>query len=312
MELPPYSGSAFRGALGHAMRKVRYGMKPGCPMCPVRSECRYQNLYIYFFESPADHPFISENCRALDRDGDSYPQPFILDPPRGGLYSAGEVLVLPIVLVGKAVECFPFMACSLEIMEKRDLGKPGGRVVLAGITDGMAGENGSESLVYDAGTGTLAGPGQVIDFEIIRQWADNYLAEAGNIRSICIRFLTPFRFQDKNRPGTDPDFRVFMRNVFRRLILLSVHSPLSFSIDYQRLLEKAEKVEKTRSALRRYDQQRYSSRQKRHFQMHGLVGEIVFSGDLDEFLPYIKMCEFLNVGKGGTLGMGKYQANISV
>ncbi len=86
VQLPPYSGSAFRGALGHAMREVRYGMSPGCSECPVRSECRYQNLYAYFFESPGDHPFICENSRTLNRYGDNFPQPFILDPPRGGLY----------------------------------------------------------------------------------------------------------------------------------------------------------------------------------------------------------------------------------
>jgi len=41
------------------------------------------------------------------------------------------------------------------------------------------------------------------------------------------------------------------------------------------------------------------------------VGDIVFAGNLNEFLPYIKMCEFLNVGKNSTFGLGKYKIEIS-
>jgi len=36
LDFPSYTGSAIRGALGHAMREVRYGQKPAvCPDCPA-------------------------------------------------------------------------------------------------------------------------------------------------------------------------------------------------------------------------------------------------------------------------------------
>ena len=44
LHLPAYTGSTFRGALGHAMRKLHYGLKKVCTECEIRPECRYSNL----------------------------------------------------------------------------------------------------------------------------------------------------------------------------------------------------------------------------------------------------------------------------
>jgi CRISPR/Cas system endoribonuclease Cas6 (RAMP superfamily) len=41
--------------------------------------------------------------------------------------------------------------------------------------------------------------------------------------------------------------------------------------------------------------------------MGGFLGDITFEGDLAEFLPVIKLGEFLHVGKGTVYGMGKYE-----
>ena len=120
-------------------------------------------------------------------------------------------------------------------------------------------------------------------------------------------FLTPFRFRNQNRFGDEPTFKIFMRNVFRRITLLAVHSSTAYTIDYHGLLQKAESIERD-SRLKWFDWQRYSNRQGKWMNMGGFVGDIVFSGDLYEFLPYIKMCEFLNVGKGGSFGLGEFEA----
>jgi hypothetical protein len=36
------------------------------------------------------------------------------------------------------------------------------------------------------------------------------------------------------------------------------------------------------------------------------VGDIVFVGRLAELLPFLKMCELLNVGKNVAFGLGKF------
>ncbi len=314
VDLPSYAGSTFRGALGHGLRKVRYGTKgDACSECMVRSQCRYGALYAYLFESPSDHPFIAENSRSLQMKHETYPQPFILEPPAGGLYLSGEFLPLWFTLVGKAIECFPFMACGLSHishvgMVYNEGGIRGrGKISLEAIVDGTPSEDGSETLIYDGRTGRVVGPGQILDFDLVQHWVTSSLDREHPVERIRIRFLSPFRYKNENRLGKPLIFEVFMRNVFRRLTLLSVHSPIPLAIDYKNLLALAENVQRETSTLQWFDWERASARQKVRMKLGGVVGDIVFSGDLSEFLPYIKMGEFLNIGKGGAFGLGKYE-----
>ncbi|MBC8232906.1 CRISPR system precrRNA processing endoribonuclease RAMP protein Cas6, partial [bacterium] len=52
---------------------------------------------------------------------------------------------------------------------------------------------------------------------------------------------------------------------------------------------------------------RYSGRQKQRMNWGGLVGELDFVGELSEFLPYIRLGEYVHVGKSATFGLGQYQ-----
>ncbi|QTA89248.1 CRISPR system precrRNA processing endoribonuclease RAMP protein Cas6 [Desulfonema magnum] len=311
LELPPYTGSAFRGVLGHAMRKVRYGMKKQCEACPVRPQCRYENLYAYLFESPRDHPYLVKADLSQNiRQEKNYPRPFVLDPPAGGAWKAGDMLCLSFTLVGRAISCFPFMACALGQMNSIGFGAAQGNIFLEAITDGFPSEDGGETVIYDGETGVIVGPGQIFDFNMMTEWAARRLYSEGHAERFCVLFLTPFRFKDRGSLGRSLSFNVFMRNVLRRLTFLSVHSPLSFDINFEDILDRARSVKIVTSDLRWYDWQRYSARQKTKMNLGGLVGEVVFSGELDEFLPYVRLCEFLNVGKSCTFGLGKYELKI--
>jgi len=161
-----------------------------------------------------------------------------------------------------------------------------------------------EPLIYDGEQERIIGPGQVVDFSLMEH---GILDAQGDVRRIRVRFLTPFRFRKGNHFGSRPDFETFMRNVFRRIIFLSIHSPLSFELDVPRLLEKTADVRTGASGLRWFDWQRYSARQSRKMKLGGFLGTLEFSGPLNGFLPYIKLCEFLNVGKNVSFGLGKYE-----
>lgn len=304
--LPDYTGSTFRGALGHALREVRYDSGAVCKACPDLSSCRYMDLYSYFFESPWDHPFIKEAHEGLlpMMRRETYPQPFVIDPSPGGQYSRGEILELSFTLIGKAVEHFPFFKCGLANMADRRLGRGGGRVVLEAVCDGFPSEDGNEALVYDGETREIVGPCQVIDFEHIRRWIGD---RPGVISEVNINFLTPFRYKYENRSGHPLTFEILMRNLLRRFTLLSVHSPLTFPVDYKQILSLAASVGVKAASLKEQGFERYSARQNSRISMDGAVGEITFAGDMPPFLPFLKMGEFLNVGKNASFGLGKYQ-----
>lgn len=312
IRLPRHTGTVLHDALGQAFWKVRYGMKAACPDCPLRSECRYQNLRAYFFKSPADHPFIKPVHDSLKRmmQRDEYPQPFIFDPMAGGEYAAGDPLVFPFTVVGKAIECFPFMACALSVMSGKELGLGRRRIVFEAIVGGLRSENGEDPPFYDAGTGRITGPCEVIDFDDVQQWVSETSSPNGDALKLRIRFVTPFRYKSKGKLGAPLTFEILMKNLLRRLTLLSVHSPLTIDMDYKHLLTLAAEIrtESARLAWRR--RRRHSFSQKVWMSLDGYLGEITFSGDLDPFLPYLRMGEFLNVGKAASFGHGKYELTI--
>ncbi|MFH1134602.1 MAG: hypothetical protein V1816_00800 [Pseudomonadota bacterium] len=131
---------------------TRFGDNETCSYCLARNECRHQNLRVYFFQSPADHPFIKPGHESLPRmmQRDEYPQPFVFDPMAGGEYHPGDFLVLSFTLVGRALECASFMVCALSRLGGRELGLGKKRVTLEAIvTAPLSSEEEEDELVYE-------------------------------------------------------------------------------------------------------------------------------------------------------------------
>ena len=41
--------------------------------------------------------------------------------------------------------------------------------------------------------------------------------------------------------------------------------------------------------------------------MGGIIGEVSYSGDLTEFLPLVRFCEKVHIGKQTSFGLGKIE-----
>ena len=309
LQLPAYTGNIIHGVLGRAMRSVRYGNKDACSTCPIRSECRYSNLYAYLFESPFDHPFIKENARNLSYKQNTYPQPFTFYPPAGGYYLEDEELEISFTLIGGAISSIPFMICALEMLGMNGLGKDKVRMFLKRIICEEAVKGGNGSVIYDSDREEIHLPvaRQILDFERIREITIRFLPSHEFVEKIRIRFLTPFRYKHKERLGRRLTFEIFVRGLLRRITLLSVYSPLSFAIDHSKLLSSAKDVRVIEDNLDWFEFERYSSKQKVSMAMGGFLGTITFFGNMNVFLPYIKVGEFINVGKNVSFGLGKYR-----
>lgn len=125
---------------------------------------------------------------------------------------------------------------------------------------------------------------------------------------VTLYFLTPTRIKYEGKFTMKINFEIILRNLLRRLSgLAAIHCDEKWELDWKGLVEKAKEVKTVNSDLEWYDWERYSKRQDTKMKMGGFVGEITFEGNMAEFIPFIKLGEYLHIGKGTVFGLGKYE-----
>ena len=293
LSLPPYKGSTFRGGFGHALRRVMcVNRGETCAKCPLGKGC----VYTYIFET-APRQAVNETSEDAH-----LPHPFIIEPPLDEKrhYTTDDNLELHLLLIGQAINYAPYFIFAFEELGRIGIGKDRGKYRIESVTNIGCGK---ETLIYD-GDSHIRDSQQVIDSTDIRNVASQL-----NRHQITLRFLTPTRIKYKGKLTKDLNFEVLMRNLLRRSSWLAeIHCDEKWDLDYKGLINKAkEQVTTTHSDLWWHDWERYSQRQDKKLKMGGFMGEITFEGDLAEFLPFLKLGEYLHIGKGTVYGLGKYE-----
>lgn len=291
LALPPYKGSTFRGGFGHALRRVIcVNRGETCTECLLRTACIYP--YIFETTSPSEAKRKSENS----------PHPFIIEPPLSEKrhYSRDDNLDLHLILIGRAINYASYFIFAFEELGRLGIGKDRGRYRVAEVIN--IGYD-REALIYD-GDSHIKDDCQMIN-------TINMILEVSQLNHdrITLRFLTPTRIKYKGKLTKDLNFEVLMRNLLRRSSWLAeIHCDEKWDLDYKGLINRArDRVTTTHSDLWWHDWERYSQRQDKKLKMGGFLGETTFEGDLAEFLPFLKLGEYLHIGKGTVYGLGKYE-----
>lgn len=115
-QLPAYSGSAWRGLFGRALKRtVCVTRQPDCKQCLLWRSC----VYSYIFETPPplDSPVMRKYTAA--------PHPFIItpDPAQKRQLSTGDDLWFDFTLIGKANQHLPYIIyypCDARSGKTRD------------------------------------------------------------------------------------------------------------------------------------------------------------------------------------------------
>jgi len=125
---------------------------------------------------------------------------------------------------------------------------------------------------------------------------------------VTLRFVTPVRIKYRERLCGDLEFHILMRSLLRRISLLTFfHCGRELEVDFRGLILQAQKVRVVESNLLWHDWLRYSHRQRARLKLGGLMGEMTFAGDLEPFWPFLKLGEWIHVGKGTSFGLGRYR-----
>lgn len=296
--LNPFLGSALRGAIGHSLRKI--ACLPLCrdvDTCILRDRC----AYAYLFETPV--PQGAARLRNMER----LPHPFLVEPPpaRSEPWRKGEELRFHVLLVGRAVDHFPFLVAAVHRLASEGLGSGRLPLSLAGVDEAP-----------EKGRGRNLWPGE--NDAIERLEAQNFAPppspfREGTVPRLSVRFVTPVRLVADGKVTSELTFRRLARSVIARLSsLLYFHCGRELDVDFKGRLDAAGDVRLASANLAVESLARWSNRQQSRLQLDGLTGEVVFEGEpLREWWPFLAAGRIVHAGKGTVFGLGRYEISPS-
>ncbi|MEW5803696.1 MAG: CRISPR system precrRNA processing endoribonuclease RAMP protein Cas6 [bacterium] len=241
------------------------------------------------------------------------PHPFIIEPPMEDLetYRAEQEMSFGLVLIGRAIDYLPYFIYAFEELGRIGIGRGKGKYHLVKVAEespllehsSQGGEN-HQKVIYRGHDKMLAtGFGPV-------HWPD--IINSPPPSRVRLHFLTPTRIKYENSLTKELEFHVFFRNLLRRISMLSYfHCGQKLEDSgFKDLIEQATKINTVSRNLHWEDWERYSNRQETRMKMGGLLGEAIYEGDFSPFWPYIRLGEYVHVGKGSSFGLGRFEVSL--
>ncbi|MEW6140288.1 MAG: CRISPR system precrRNA processing endoribonuclease RAMP protein Cas6 [Thermodesulfobacteriota bacterium] len=289
--LPPFKGSTIRGFFGHAFKAVVCALKrQECKGCLLRQQCAYYRV----FETPAE----------LVGGGASPPHPFVLEPPLSEQTDLPKGADFPcsLLLFGEANRLLPYFVYAFDRMGERGIGRriDGKRPALKLQTVSAAGQ-----VIYSAADGMLEQPGpERLDLSELAR-------ETPHASKITVILETPLRVQHRGQYQAELPFHVLVRAALRRVSSLCAHyGDGEPALDYRGLVAHAADIQVDNADLDWCAFRRYSNRQEQEMMMGGIIGYVTYRGDLSDYLPVLRFCEKVHLGKASTFGLGKIRLHV--
>lgn len=288
IRLPDYAGSMLRGAFGHALRQIAcMTRQKECAGCPLTGTCPYPAIFAPL--PPATH--------ALQKFS-QIPVPYVIEPPAWGAshLQAGDTLQFHVVLIGRALKELPLVILAWRRALTRGVGAGDGTAELTRVVHCGAG---GDVDIHRPETGTIVPHAQSV----------NLLNEPDDgKRSASLQFNTPLRLQQNGHalPPEKLESRTLLMALVRRANLLAeFHADGPLRTDFAALFDACGGIVDDKKLVWR-DWARYSSRQQQKMSLGGVVGTWTLNGNLSLFAPFLRLGEWLHVGKEAAFGLGGY------
>lgn len=286
--LPEFPGDVWRSALGlHLRRQVCLTGAPNCSGCPLRQTCTYG--YVMETTPPAETPLLHASS--------DVPHPYVLAPQSGGPAEPGAGRSIDLLLFGKGVKHAAPMMSALIAAGEGGIGADRQKMRLESLEQ------------IDA-----AGRAKVIDRHALMVPFE--VTPPPLPARVTVHLESPLRLRVRDhelRPQTFA-FRPFFSAILRRATqLAAIHAEPSLktgNIDFAALMCGADNITICDPVLTWHEQRRWSSRQKREMPTGGLLGHFTLQGDLAPLWPWLWQGQWLHVGKGTVMGLGRYRLEI--
>lgn len=281
----PYKGSMLRGSLGASLRRgLCMTRQKVCGECILAANCIFPRIF-----NPLPAPGVQGAVPfCLETDMDNRSQ-----------YAAGELFSFGLKLFSYGVEYLPFFVQALRMAGERGMGSPRipGKFIIESITcRGKA--------IYDPETDNLDVP-QCQNLGDARE-----TAPAGR-NDLSLRLRTPLRHKADNHFSATLEFTELFHLILRRVRALCLIDGNRWRLEperYSGMRRAASAVRITENNLRWHDWTRYSSRQEAYMKFGGLMGRIVYSGDMAIFNEMLHFAQVAHIGKQTSFGLGRVDA----
>ncbi len=289
--LRDFAGSAWRGAVGRALKRLVCIMRlRPCEGCVIEASCLYTRLF-EMRAAEAD-PLLGKVGRA--------PQPFVLDcrTPTPCRLAPGDPFMLRLVLIGRRTrEAAVYLLRAVEEAAARGIGPGRGRMRLAEVE--------LRDPIGEGGLSCLDANGQ---FRLPEPFPVTVPPAPAGVRVVL---ETPLRLRRAGALVGPERFSAgaFVTSLVRRQSLLArYHGEAPLDLDFRTLRELADGLRVARPELEWKEQTRRSARQETLMRMGGLLGRF----DLDlrgagALWPFLWRGRFLHAGKATTMGLGRYR-----
>lgn len=287
-----FLGSAWRGALGHALKRTVCVIRgTRCEACLLFRSCVFPQL----FETPPPQD------TGLMRKYQTVPHPYVLQLPFPGIGRQDEEhsITLGLVLIGRSHKQLPYLLHALKQAGLDGVGPKRTSLKLTHVEQSNSPSDTEWKLVYRPGE-------ELIDHGLFLP--EPPLNKKGRI---TIQLLSPFRTKVGGhllRPEQFT-FAAFFSPLMRRIgMLQSFFTDTSPSVDFRTLTELAKRAEIEQTQLEWREWSRFSHRQQSRMQMGGITGEFTLSMDqMEPFHHWLWIGQWTHNGKAATMGMGRYR-----
>lgn len=277
-----YAGSTWRGAFGNALkaRSCPWGERGECPQCRVGLGCVY---HLCFEKTGVESGFANP------------PRPYVVNPVTNG----GDVPVLVrLTLVGMAADQVAVILAAMEDAGARGIGEGRVRCRLESISQLLPG--GRFVRLDQAPPDQLQPSYLLVD----------YLREPAPPPPWRVTIPHPLRIRKDGRDLRYLDWPAAWKSfAIRSSILYNFYHDVERlpSSTWQAVIALLSDPGRSRDATQSFAWQRYSSTQRRHVGMDGVVGESLVTPPpgLEIFWwRWWRTAELLHIGKGADMGMG--------
>ncbi|TVQ89481.1 MAG: CRISPR system precrRNA processing endoribonuclease RAMP protein Cas6 [Chromatiaceae bacterium] len=298
IELPAYSGSAWRGVLGHGLRgAVCVTRQPRCDDCLLLAQCVYPRLFEALPAGPATSTSVNPaRYRAP-------PPPYVLEvadqQPRA--IAPGADLTLGLTLIGSvnAATLPAYLIAALQRAGTRGLGRARGRFAVATLAQERSAGSDDWMPIYRAADGRL------------HPCQPTTRPPPPCPEQVQLELITPLRLKHRGRLIGPRHLRAadIARALLSRLALLAAcHEPQAATPDWAALHRAAAELSLHHPRLRWQDWTRWSSRQGTSMQLGGLLGSVDLAGPaLPRLWPLLWLGQWTHLGKGTSFGLGGYR-----